>query len=183
MHAKKIKNKPQVNRTVSEQTTIHRLEREIRALKAQLEERDKDSDKIKIQNKILFEQSKLIDSCSLRHKDVNRRRTWCPTTTSTECIEGKFLMPKNEEIPKSHIPVLRTPFINFSRSNGTSPVNEVDDENFTPAEVFNFEVPVIRSESPANDAEGSTIRATTPTFTEERPKLFASLTPDSKEKK
>ncbi|XP_070496798.1 uncharacterized protein [Chironomus tepperi] len=87
-NAKKIKNQPKVNETVSDKVIMTRLQKEISELKGKLEEeRSKNSEVSKIQkliSQIFDRESQIIHfqpGNISKLVDANRRRTWmCPTT-------------------------------------------------------------------------------------------------------
>ncbi|GBP09319.1 Kinesin-like protein KIN-7N [Eumeta japonica] len=90
LRAKTIKNKPQVNETVSDATMMKRLEHEIKVLKTRLEEEQrKNESQLKVrqlEQRIKDEDLKII-SCNSLHSIRNRekrRRTWCPSSMNME---------------------------------------------------------------------------------------------------
>ncbi|XP_075152200.1 CENP-meta [Haematobia irritans] len=168
MRAKSIKNKPQVNETVSDATMMKRLEREVKILRTRLEEEQrKNESQLKVrqlEQRIRDEDLKII-SCVSLHSNRNRekrRRTWCPSTnldTSTTNLPSALPIPTFANAPVSsagNLPPSRlqppkttyyhTPLITMRpteppsapKSALSEPISEIDEE-FAPAETVNFD--------------------------------------------
>lgn len=169
MRAKSIKNKPQVNETVSDATMMKRLEREVKMLRTRLEEEQrKNESQIKVrqlEQRIRNEDLKII-SCNSLHSGRNRekrRRTWCPSSnlnTSSTNIPSALPLPSFLNAPSSSgagmPPPSRlqppkssfylTPLITMrpveappAPKLSTGDVIDEIDEEFAPAEMINFD--------------------------------------------
>ncbi|KAL7044909.1 hypothetical protein ACKWTF_002101 [Chironomus riparius] len=110
-NAKKIKNQPKVNETVSDKVIMTRLQKEISELKGKLEEeRSKNSEVSKIQkliSQIFDRESQIIHfqpGKISKSVDANRRRTWmCPTTLDKTTEEMHPLAKNNLMAPPPFI--------------------------------------------------------------------------------
>lgn len=86
MRAKTIKNKPKVNEVLSDSVMMKRLEREIKRLQEQLKSEQNKNSNIKtlqLQNEITMRANQIINSQNYIKFDKSRRRTWCPSATSS----------------------------------------------------------------------------------------------------
>jgi hypothetical protein len=86
----------------------------------------------KIKAAILEREGQFLHSHNVTQKisDVNRRRTWCPTSS---------MPPPLLPIPKLKLPPVPSFFINPTE-RVTTPTNEIDDEfGFKPAEEINLD--------------------------------------------
>ncbi|XP_061388628.1 centromere-associated protein E [Musca vetustissima] len=123
MRAKSIKNKPQVNETVSDATMMKRLEREVKLLRIRLaEEQKKNESQIKVrqlEQRIRNEDLKIISCNSLHRNREKRRRTWCPSSNlNTSNIPSALPVPTALPTP-SALPV--PSFHNGSNNGGAMP--------------------------------------------------------------
>ncbi|KAG5674440.1 hypothetical protein PVAND_004411 [Polypedilum vanderplanki] len=149
-NAKTIKNKPKVNNIISERTMIAKLQNEILKLHHQLQEEKTKNSKLeninKIKNSIDERERQIIhgfNSNSNKINEMNRRRTWCPSTKEG-CKENIFIT----STPPSQLPpppvILRNtedgPQITFSFQS------ENLDELFRPADEVNFDEPIPNSQ-------------------------------------
>ncbi|XP_073825611.1 CENP-meta isoform X2 [Musca autumnalis] len=107
LRAKSIKNKPQVNETVSDATMMKRLEREVKMLRLRLaEEQKKNESQIKVrqlEQRIRNEDLKIISCNSLHRNREKRRRTWCPSSNLN--TSSGLPVPSALPVPTSALPV------------------------------------------------------------------------------
>uniref|UniRef100_A0A182QAB4 Kinesin motor domain-containing protein n=1 Tax=Anopheles farauti TaxID=69004 RepID=A0A182QAB4_9DIPT len=84
MRAKNIRNKPKVNEILTDAAMMKRLEREIKRLQSELRSEQNKNSKIKtmeLQNAITLRTNQFINSNQTQHVAMDRRRTWCPSST------------------------------------------------------------------------------------------------------
>ncbi|XP_059220425.1 centromere-associated protein E [Stomoxys calcitrans] len=155
LRAKSIKNKPQVNETVSDATMMKRMERELKMLRLRLaEEQKKNGSQIKVlqlEEHIGNEGLKFITSDSLhsvRNRE-KRRRTWCPSSTNIPSLSG---VPSNSAAPPSRLQPPKsyhyhTPLVTMRPHVESPPAPKLlaegaipdANEEFVPSETVNFE--------------------------------------------
>ncbi|XP_062543053.1 uncharacterized protein LOC134210790 [Armigeres subalbatus] len=111
MRAKTIKNKPKVNEVLSDSVMMKRLEREIKRLQEQLKSEQNKNSNIKtlqLQNEITMRANQIINSQNYIKFDKSRRRTWCPSATSSISKPIVYVEPSQAD---SHLMPPPPPFL------------------------------------------------------------------------
>jgi centromeric protein E len=90
MSAKRVKNKPKVNESVSDATLLKRLRKEIASMS---EELDRERKKNSLLKTVELERQIKERSNQILHRqtpvdNIHRRRTWCPTSSLSTSMSG-----------------------------------------------------------------------------------------------
>lgn len=126
---------------------MKRLQKEISRLEQQLQiEKSKNSEiqVHQIKNQIMLRQSQFLHSQSIsvtQIEDKNRRRTWCPSSTSTDETAKSCIPQPSKKQSSNYLMPPPPPFVmsgDIRSRKTTLPVTEyyesIDDEEFVPGE-------------------------------------------------